>query len=197
MIKIVLIRHSITKGNLEKRYIGITDEPLIDKGIDLLKHKSYPKADIIYSSPYKRAIQTANIIYKNQKLVISDDLKECDFGRFENKNYEDLKNDKDYKMWLESSGRLPFPSGENQKDFRERIINEFNKIIFSIIKLKYKSASLIVHGGTIMAILNKYNLENKLFYDYQVKNAEGYIVWINEEEWINNKKEFKHIQKLT
>lgn len=197
MMKIVLIRHSITKGNLEKRYIGRTDEPLIDEGISLLKKKSYPKADIIYSSPYKRTVQTANIIYKNQKVIISDDLKECDFGRFENKNYEDLKDDKDYSIWLESNGTLPFPSGEKQKDFRERIINEFNKIIYSIINLKYKNASLIVHGGTIMTILHKYNLENKLFYDYQVKNGEGYIVWINEEEWINNKKEFKHIIKLT
>ena len=36
-MKIVLIRHGATKGNLEKRYIGRTDEDLCGEGIKKLK----------------------------------------------------------------------------------------------------------------------------------------------------------------
>ena len=37
MIQLYLIRHSMTAGNLKKRYIGRTDESLCPEGIVLLK----------------------------------------------------------------------------------------------------------------------------------------------------------------
>lgn len=40
-MKIVLIRHGATKGNLEKRYIGRTDEDLCGEGIKKLKEDTY------------------------------------------------------------------------------------------------------------------------------------------------------------
>ena len=47
-MKIVLIRHGATKGNLEKRYIGRTDEDLCGEGIKKLKEDTcagiYPPA---------------------------------------------------------------------------------------------------------------------------------------------------------
>ena len=47
-MKIVLIRHGATKGNLEKRYIGRTDEDLCGEGIKKLKEelKSLTVADL-------------------------------------------------------------------------------------------------------------------------------------------------------
>ena len=36
-MEIILIRHGKTKGNLEKRYIGVTDEPLTDEGAHELR----------------------------------------------------------------------------------------------------------------------------------------------------------------
>ena len=42
MISLVFIRHGATKGNLEKRYIGISDEPLCDVGVaQALKLRAY------------------------------------------------------------------------------------------------------------------------------------------------------------
>ena len=32
MLRVTLIRHFATQGNLEKKYIGITDEPLCEEG---------------------------------------------------------------------------------------------------------------------------------------------------------------------
>ena len=38
-MRIYLIRHSMTKGNKEKRYIGTTDESLCLEGIQLLEER--------------------------------------------------------------------------------------------------------------------------------------------------------------
>ena len=60
-----LIRHAYTKGNLEGRYIGHTDESLCKEGIDqlntMLKDYDYPKAEVVFSSTLKRCIETAKI----------------------------------------------------------------------------------------------------------------------------------------
>ena len=69
-MEIILIRHGKTKGNLEKRYIGITDEPLTDEGAHELRQIKYPDADIIISSPMLRCVQTAEIIYGKCDYVI-------------------------------------------------------------------------------------------------------------------------------
>ena len=53
-MKIVLIRHGMTEGNVSRRYIGITDENLCPKGQQILneniKSRKYPMADIVFSS---------------------------------------------------------------------------------------------------------------------------------------------------
>jgi len=43
------------------RYIGTTDEPLCQEGIDFLNKMDYPKIHDIYVSPLKRCVQTAEI----------------------------------------------------------------------------------------------------------------------------------------
>lgn len=64
-MRIYLIRHSMTKGNKEKRYIGTTDESLCLEGIQLLEERKgmYPEVTYVYVSPMKRCVQTAEIIY--------------------------------------------------------------------------------------------------------------------------------------
>lgn len=49
-MRVVLIRHSKTGGNLKGRYIGTTDEPLCEEGIRLLEGKTYPTAELVYVS---------------------------------------------------------------------------------------------------------------------------------------------------
>ena len=62
-MRVILIRHSKTAGNLKGRYIGTTDEPLCEEGIRLLEGKTYPAAELVYVSPMKRCRETASLIY--------------------------------------------------------------------------------------------------------------------------------------
>lgn len=190
LLKVALIRHGITEGNKQKRYIGTTDESLSLSGIyDLFQSVSkekYPKCNKIYLSPMKRCIETANIIYPKIDSEIVNDLRETNFGDFENKNFDELKNDKNYKLWLDKGGQLTFPNGEDRKTFSLRCEKAFEEIINK--SLGEESISLVVHGGTIMAILDKYSYPHRDFYHWQVKNGDGYIILIDKNKWINNKK---------
>lgn len=167
-MRIIFIRHGQTIGNIEKKYIGTTDEELY-----IIPEKKYPECEIVVSSPLKRCIQTANIIYPEKRVDIFNDLREIDFGDFEGKNYKELKNNSEYQRWIDSNGTINFPNGENYNDFKERCCKAFE-----IITEKYKkseSIAFVVHGGTIMSILEKFASPAKDFYDYQVDNNSGYI----------------------
>ena len=196
MIKIVLIRHSKTIGNLYGRYIGKTDEHLCEEGVILAQSKIFPQVSHIYLSPLKRCIETADIIYKELNPIIIDELRECDFGDFENKNYKDLSGNMDYQKWIDSNGSIPFPNGENPEEFKKRSIIGFDKVVENIIENKINDAAIIAHGGTIMSILDKYSYPNKDFYCWQVSNCCGYIIEINDKLWIKGDKKVKVLLEI-
>lgn len=183
-MKLYLIRHSLTAGNLKKRYIGTTDEALSGEGIVLLEkycaEGKYPEADHIFASPMKRCIQSAKLIYPEKKLTVIEELSECDFGSFENKNYEELKDNPLYQQWIDSGGRLPFPNGESREAFSERCVRGFERAIGICHRNAYayegakRSAAFIVHGGAIMSIMEKYAVPKGDYYDFQIGNGEGY-----------------------
>lgn len=172
-MKIIFIRHGKTVGNLDKQYIGRTDEPLCKEGISELAEHNYPDVELVISSPLKRCIQTADIIYPQFEYSVYDDLRECNFGDFEQKNYFQLCSNPEYQKWLESGGNIPFPNGESKEDFSFRCCRAFEKAVLD--NLEYDSIAFVVHGGTIMSVLEKFAEPVCSYYDYQVRNGCGYI----------------------
>ena len=172
-VKILLIRHGLTAGNLEKRYIGRTDESLCSEGIAQLKTLKLQSYEKVVCSPMKRCIQTAEILFPNMEYQFIKDLRECDFGDFEGKNYKELSYDVNYQRWIDSGGTLPFPNGEAPDVFRRRCVKAFE----AAVEKSDKSASVafVVHGGAIMSILEKYAVPHRDYYDFQCKNGHGYV----------------------
>ncbi|MDE6665823.1 MAG: histidine phosphatase family protein [Ruminococcus sp.] len=166
------IRHGKTAGNIQKKYIGRTDEPLCAEGVAEIKSNKYPSCDIVIASPMKRCIQTADIIYPDKKLIICDDFRECDFGDFEGKNYLELSGSPDYQKWIDSNGTDTFPNGENPQNFRKRCVEIFLK---AIQRYSDKKLSLVVHGGIIMSVMEKFAVPKRDYYDYQIKNGHGFV----------------------
>ena len=169
MMRAVFIRHAATRGNMEHRYIGVTDESICKEGAAaLLPH--YPDVKNVICSPMRRCLETAEIIYPHILPVTVDDMRECDFGSFEGRNYSDLNGDSQYQAWIDSGGMLPFPQGEDPAAFRRRCCEAFLKAAE-----KYDDTAFIVHGGTVMAIMERFARPEKSFYDYNTENGRGYV----------------------
>lgn len=170
-MRIIFIRHGMTAGNAEKRYIGRTHEPLSAEGISYIAGKKYPPADVAVTSPMRRCIETAHIIYPGIVPVICDELRECDFGDFEGKNYAELNGNAAYQKWIDSGGEDIFPNGESPRDFRKRCTEGF----LGTVK-NYGEEDVIayvVHGGTIMSVLSE--LSERSYFDCHRDNGCGYV----------------------
>ena len=182
MREIILIRHGKTYGNTLGRYIGITDEELCPEGREELaalrergQYRSI-RPDLVYVSPLRRCRQTAELLFPGVPQEICRDLRECDFGEFENKNYKELSGNPAYQAWVDSGGTLPFPGGESREAFQERCRVEFARVLRALKRQAGSNAVFVVHGGTIMSILSAYAPQGAAdpFYRWQVKNGEGW-----------------------
>lgn len=179
-INLILIRHGETISNGLGRYLGRTEEDLSEPGREkLLLQKAagkYPEADILFSSPMKRCIQTAKILYGQKEPVLIEEWREIDFGRFEGKNYQELNGDADYQAWIDSNGELPFPEGESREEFLIRCRKGLHKAAEVLVREERRTpvtAAAVVHGGNLMALLSSYC--GGSYYDYQCKNSQGYL----------------------
>ncbi len=210
-MEVIFIRHLPTPGNEKKQYIGRTVEVLSSGAVTSFHKKRemylksqkegkyppfYPPAEMIVASPMKRCVQTAELIYPGQKIVTEPELRECDFGRFEGKTYEELKDDPAYIAWLESGGVLAFPEGEDQETFRSRCAEGVRRRLQKGITEKKKSIAFVVHGGTIMAALHRLAEGEHSFYDWQTGNGRGFLALAAEDEWQAGREILREIREL-
>lgn len=182
-LQIKLIRHGKTPGNEQGRYIGArTDESLSEVGRDVIRDNrkrllgdsfGAEKNVIVFSSPMKRCLETTLYLGLSNPVII-DELKEIDFGEFENKNYEELNGRDDYQAWIDSGGKNNYPGGEPLKSFIERSKAGFENIVAKICESECDKAIVVCHGGNIMAILSQ--LTGEEYFDFQIKNGEGYLL---------------------
>ena len=189
MTRIVLIRHGKTKGNLDGRYTGRTDEPLCGEGLLELKgHMKkgiYPKLEkegILFVSPMRRCRETAEVIYPEAEQNPVEHFRECDFGEFEYKNYRELNGNPVYQRWIDSGGMLPFPGGEDPLAFRARSVRAFQQLME--LHGKRPQIILIVHGGTIMSIMSALEKPETGYFEHRVGNGQGYVCELMDHGWM-------------
>ena len=178
-IRCLLVRHGETPGNLEKRYVGgRTDEALCDVGIRELKaaapaFASFQSNSRLYSSPMRRCLESAAILFPGVTPTVVEGLREIDFGDFEGKTWRELADDPRYQSWLDSGGTTPFPDGESREAFIQRCYNAFCGIILEDADPAF-SVACLCHGGTIMAILSE--LTGDDYFKFQVAPGQGYEI---------------------
>ncbi len=183
-IKLVLLRHGATLSNKEHRYLGKTDEGLSVEGAQDLQaiQNTYPSIDYLFTSPMKRCVETAKILYPDREINTISEWEEMNFGDFEGKNYIELKENKYYQKWIDSNGILPFPNGERREDFIERCIQGFHKMLLHLKNQKQIhsdiTVGMVMHGGTIMSLMSTFC--GGEYFDYQVGSGQGYTCTLKE-----------------
>jgi alpha-ribazole phosphatase len=200
MLKLWLIRHGVTPGNALSRYIGSTDEPLSEEGRMLLqKKKPDQKPDLLFVSPLLRCRESAEILFPGMEAQVIRDLAEFDFGIFENKNYQELSGSVEYQAWVDSFCEAPVPGGESMNSFKTRILRGFDQVMEicrnSCEASSDLTAALVVHGGTIMSLMEAYAEEKRGYYDWHVSNGEGYFVDVDLVNWQNSQKTMHNIKR--
>ncbi len=185
-MRIYLIRHGMTLENIQQRYIGQGDYLLCEEGINSLKKINIDvNFDYIISSPLSRCVDTAKIVFNNHKIsLLEEDFAEIDFGNFEGKTYQQLKNDNEYISWISDFKNIAIPNGESYKEFRCRVLNAFNKLVTDI-KLEKCNIGVVTHGGVIRTIIEEYcGIE---FFSVKTEFGGGYILEFNNGQFTNKK----------
>ena len=200
-LNMFLIRHGETEGNKENRYIGRrTDEPLCPEGIKELiqiredRKTIYEDVKLVFVSPLLRCRETADILFPEIGKIVVEELTECDFGEFENKNYKELNGDPLYQAWIDSQGMAPFPGGESREEFRSRSIRGFEEVLKTCISCGViketgdeNTAAIVTHGGTIMNLMEAFAVPPRSFYEWHLKNAGQYSVCLSPEAFLSKR----------
>lgn len=185
MSKIYLIRHGETKWNIEKRYQGITDIELSENGIQQARvlAKRFRNIDLyaVYTSPLKRAADTAEIIAFNRNIPVIKDKHfiEIDFGHWEGFTFNELKQKygQEYLNFIGNPFKHTFP-GEGSYDIVTKRAIEGFKNAFE--QSNGKDFAIVSHGGLLKAlIINLLNLPGSFYSSMQIDNTGISIVEFN------------------
>ena len=182
-----LIRHGKTEANEKHLYCGKSDISLSENGImELKKIKNsinYPEGSSFFSSGAKRANETLEILYPKKIYSEINEFREYDFGDFEMKSYEMLKENKEYINWInDKDGQVSCPNGESKIQYRERIKEAFNNLVEKCYKESINIAVLVCHGGTIGTILEIFYDSSKSFYEHQPSCGRGYTLTLEKKD---------------
>ena len=148
---VYLLRHGKTQGNVERRYIGSTDQPLCSQGRAELRNKTGPRRTESLPRLCSGAGRRRRSLYPGKDVEIVDDLRETDFGAFENHTYEELKDDPQYRAWLDVAGSAAPPGGESKGEQQARTVRALQSVMAACGE--DERVAFVVHGGTIMCLL--------------------------------------------
>jgi len=157
-MKIYLIRHGETTGDIEDRFGGDYDDHLTEKGIaqaeELAEKLKDKKIQIIFHSPRVRATQTAKIVNKvlNVNLEVVENIRERNnYGVLTGmvKSVAKEKYPEEFSKLAKTYHNVT--GSEDYDSFKERIMTIFTEIISK----DYQTIAIISHGGPISTIVRE------------------------------------------
>lgn len=130
------------------------DVPLNPVGLEQVKSiKLDDDFDLIFSSPMKRCLQTAEVISHslNKPLIVKKELTERDKGSLEGKPHPEIERILAEKMELDFS----LYGGETIEEVRRRIRNFLKEIL---AKYRDKKILVVTHMGIVRVLAKMYGL---------------------------------------
>ncbi|MCB2293494.1 histidine phosphatase family protein [Clostridium algoriphilum] len=153
---ITLVRHGETSWNVLGKFQGCQDIILSTEGIkqaEYLSKRFVNKFDCIYTSPLKRAKQTAEIISQNSNItpMVEEGLTEIDFGEWEGLTVKEVVTNfpEKYIEWKNDELDGPMCGGEISLKIAS---NRAKEAILKIAeKHQGENVIIVAHGGIIKA----------------------------------------------
>lgn len=158
MTRVLLIRHCEAEGNIKRVFQGHTDADISENGrkqLDLLRLRCRNMPiDVIYSSPLKRAYQTAEAInsFRNLKVNIYEDLIEINGGDWEGHYWKDLPVlfPDDTTLW----NRTPYDFSPRNGESMRHVYDRMKHAVLDIVQQNMeKNICITSHGCAIRNFL--------------------------------------------
>src|SRR5215831_17830870 len=126
LTRVLMARHGATALAAEDRFAGSTDAPLSDEGVAqarrLARRLVDAPLDLVYSSPLKRTISTAEAVVSGRgvRIVRASELREVDHGRWEGLTPAEVKErfGAEYARWSAD----PFRNGPQGGETGEQVL---------------------------------------------------------------------------
>jgi len=137
-MKLILVRHGETDWNKQRRVQGLSNLGLNETGRKqadaLAQVLRKEKVDVIYTSPLRRARETAQAIsrFHRVEVVTIDGLKELDVGEVDGMTYEEMKvhHSEFFAKWMVDFTSVRLPGG----GFLPELQNECCSAIQDVVK---------------------------------------------------------------
>lgn len=183
-MEFILVRHGKTEYNERRQYCGSLDPDLSEAGrrelqnCDLRVRLDEHVPDMVFCSPMKRTLETAAILLDGKDLptVVVPELREIDFGVFEGRSYEDMKDDPEYTAWLDTNCEGPIPGGDFPDVFRDDVAVCFESLLETCRTERVERALIVSHGGVLGTILERFAEPERPWYEYNFPCG-GFAVW--------------------
>ena len=173
-MSIYLIRHGKTRANEDHLYCGSTDLPLSPAGLAELRELRYDIHPTRFvTSGMRRTDETLKALFGNVPFTADARFREVDFGSFEMKSYDMLKDDPAYQAWItgDNEANVP-PQGESGVQMTRRAWAAYQEIAE-----RGQNSVLVTHGGVIAAIMAElFPAEGKNRYQWQSAPGHGYRI---------------------
>jgi broad specificity phosphatase PhoE len=118
-----LIRHGETEWSRARKHTGVTDLELLPEGRaqgeqlrTLLKHMLGDAPVAVFSSPLRRALDTARLAFPEQPITVTELLHELRYGAYEGLTSAQIRKERpDWDLWRDGC-----PGGEHPSDVAAR-----------------------------------------------------------------------------
>ena len=153
-MELYIIRHGETDWNKQKRLQGQSDTILNDYGIKLAELTAEALKDVhfdyIFSSPLKRAFQTAEILRRDRNIdIVTDDrIKEIGFGINEGVPAEQITEDFHYFFDAPEMYR-PAKGGETYEELCIRSRDFVENVLIPLSQKEPEARVLLVAHGAL------------------------------------------------
>lgn len=153
---LTLVRHGETEWNALGKFQGSKDIDLSTEGIlqaQYLKNRLGNDFDHIYTSPLKRALQTAEIISESRNIspIIESDIIEINFGEWEGLTIKEIEANypERFIQWRTDEVHAPMCGGE--ASIKKASIRAEKAILEIVKRHKGSNVVIVAHGGIIKA----------------------------------------------
>lgn len=174
MKTIHLIRHGETQANRDGVFRGRGEVPLSPAGLKQARELQARFATLgvqrVFSSPLRRAAQTAAACFPNRAVELQELLNNLDLGRWSGRRKKEIAAEEPelWRRWLEEPERMTFPGGESLAAMKARV-RHFNRLLTDAAE---ERIAVVSHRSVLKALLAEaLGLGGKWFWKFHLDNA--------------------------